>query len=50
MSLMHGKETRGRICKLIHIYDKANNKYMKNYNENIKSSYIMYLDSNSLYE
>ena len=28
---------------------KANNKYMKNYGKNIKSSYNMYLDSNNLY-
>ena len=28
---------------------KANNKYMKNYNKNIESSYIQYLDTDNLY-
>ena len=30
-------------------HTKANNKYMKNYDENKESSYIQYLDANSLY-
>ena len=28
---------------------KANNKHMKNYNKNIKSSHLQYLDANNLY-
>ena len=40
---------RGEICHSIHRYAKANNKYMKNYNKNKKSSYIQYLDTSNLY-
>ena len=40
---------RGGICDSIHLYAKANNKYMKNYNSNEESSYIQYLDANNLY-
>ena len=40
---------RGGICHSIHRYSKANNKYMKNYNNNEASSYIQYLDANNLY-
>ena len=35
---------RGGICHSIHRYAKANNKYMKSYNNNEDSSYIQYLD------
>ena len=38
------------IKQTIHRYTKANNKYMKNYNKNIESSYLTYLDANNLYE
>ena len=40
---------RSGICHSIHRYAKANNKYMKNYNNNEESSYIQYLDANNLY-
>ena len=40
---------KGGICHSIHRYAKANNKYMKNYNNNEESSYIQYLDANNLY-
>ena len=49
MLLMIEEGTRGGICHAVHRYAKANNKYMKNYNENKESSYIQYLDANNLY-
>ena len=39
----------GGICHARHRYAKANNKYMKNYDENKESLYIQYLDANNLY-
>ena len=50
MVLMVEKGTRGGICQATHRYVKSNNKFMKNYDKNIESSYIQYLDANSLYE
>ena len=49
MLLMIEEGIRGGICHSIHGYAKANNKYMKNYNNNEESSYIQYLDANNLY-
>ena len=47
--LMVEKGIRGGICHAIHRYAKANNKHIKNYDNNKESSYIQYLDANSLY-
>ena len=47
MLLMVEEGIRGGICHSIHRYAKANNKYMKNYNNNEESSYIQYLDANN---
>ena len=49
MLLMVEEGIRGGVCHSIHRHAKANNKYMKNYNESKESSYIQYLDANSLY-
>ena len=47
--LMIKKGIRGEICQAILRCANANNKYMKNYDKNIESSYIEYLDVNNLY-
>ena len=49
MLLLVGNGVRGGICQASHRYAKANNKYLSNYNEEIDSSDIAYLDANNLY-
>ena len=49
MVLMIEKGIRGEICQSTHRYANANNKYMKNYDKSIESSYLTYLDANNLY-
>ena len=49
MLLIVEERIRGGICHSIHRHAKANNKYMKKYDENEESSYIQYLDANNLY-
>ena len=39
----------GGMCQSTHRYAKANNKYMKNYDKKIESSYETYLDAKNLY-
>ena len=43
------KGMRGGISTITHRHAVANNKYMKDYNPEVESSYIMYLDANNLY-
>ena len=49
MLLMIENVIRGEICQTTHRYAKADNKCMKIYDKNIKSSYIAFLDANNLY-
>ena len=47
--LMFEKGIRGGISIISNRYGEANNKYMKGYNKNKASKYLMYLDANNLY-
>ena len=46
MLLIVEKGIRGGICHAIHRYAKANNKCMKDYDKNERSSYLKYWDVN----
>ena len=50
MLLMFEQGIRGGICQSIIRYATANNKYMSNYNKNMLSTFLQYLDANNLYE
>ena len=49
MLLMIEAGIRGGMCQSTHRYARVNNKYTKNYDKSIDSSYLMYLDANNLY-
>ena len=49
MLLMIEEGIRGEMYQSTHRYTKANNKYMKKYDNKIESSYLTYLDANNLY-
>ena len=49
MLLMLEEEIRGGICHLVFRHAKTNNKYMKDYDENKESSFLIYTDYNNLY-
>ena len=47
--LLYENGTRGGMCHATYRYAKANNKYMKNYDKDIESSFLEYTDANNLY-
>ena len=49
MFLTFEEGIRGGICNKVHSYAEANNKYMKNYDKNKESSFLIYVDANNLY-
>ena len=49
MLIMHEERIRGGMCQATYRYAKANNKYMKNYDKNKESSFLIYDDANNLH-
>ena len=49
MFLVHEKGIRGGMCQVTCKYAEANNKYLKNYDKNKESSFLMYVNANNLY-
>ena len=49
MLMMVEKGIRGGICQTVYRHAKANNKYINDYDKDIKASYLEYLDANNLY-
>ena len=49
MLLMVEEGIRGGICYAVYRYVKAENKYMKDYDENKESPYLKYWDIDNLY-
>ena len=50
MLMMVENGIRGGMCHAVYRHAKASNKYMKNHDKNIESSYLEYLGANNLYE
>ena len=49
IALMIDKEIRGGVSMISTRYGKANNPYLKDYNTNLPTTYIEYVDANNLY-
>ena len=49
MLMLFEKGIREGICQATYRYAEANNEYMKNYDQNKESSFLMYVDANNLY-
>ena len=49
MFLTYEQGMHGGICNKVYSYAEANNKYMKNYDKNKESSFLIYVDANNLY-
>ena len=49
MLLFFERGMRGGVSTAMHKYGKANNKYMKDFDEKKPSKYLLYLDANNLY-
>ena len=49
MFLTFEEGIRSGICNKVHSYAEANNKYMKNYDKNKESSFLIYVDANNMY-
>ena len=49
MFLTYEEGIRGGICKNVHSYTEASNKYLKNYDKNKESSFLMFVHANNLY-
>ena len=47
--IITNKLLTGGMCHAVHRYAKANNIYMKNYDEKEESSFLEYLDANNLH-
>ena len=48
--MMVEKGIREGMCQSVYRYETAKNKYIKNYDKSIETSYLEYLDANNLYE